>query len=41
MWSKIPERMRKEGMKVETLIRAESRVAPAEGVEEDVFSGIE
>ena len=41
MWSKIPERMRKEGMKVETLIRAESRVLAPEGIEEDLFAGIE
>lgn len=41
MWSKIPERIRKEGMKVETLIRAESRVAPHDGIEDDLFAGIE
>jgi len=41
IWSKIPEQIRKEGMRVETLIRAESRVAPGEGVEEDVFAGIQ
>ena len=41
MWSKIPERIRKEGMKVETLIRAESRVAPIQGIEDDVFVGID
>ena len=41
MWSKIPERIRKEGMKEETLIRAESRVEPFEGIEDDVFAGIE
>jgi LmbE family N-acetylglucosaminyl deacetylase len=41
MWSKIPERIRKEGLKVETLIRAESRVAPFQGIEDDVFVGIE
>jgi LmbE family N-acetylglucosaminyl deacetylase len=40
MWSKIPERIRKEGLKVETLIRAESRVAPFQGIEDDVFAGI-
>ena len=40
MWSKIPERIRKEGLKVETLIRAESRVAPFQGIEDDVFVGI-
>jgi LmbE family N-acetylglucosaminyl deacetylase len=41
MWSKIPERIRKEGMKVETLIRAESRVAPHEGIEDDLFIGVD
>lgn len=41
MWSKIPERVRQEGMKVETLIRAESRVAPIDGMENDLFAGIE
>jgi len=41
MWSKIPERVRREGMKVETLIRAESRVAPFQGVEDDLFIGVE
>jgi hypothetical protein len=41
MWSKIPERIRKEGMKTETLVRAESRVEPFQGVEDDVFAGIE
>jgi LmbE family N-acetylglucosaminyl deacetylase len=41
MWSKIPERIRKEGLKVETLIRAESRVAPFQGIEDDVFVGID
>ncbi len=41
MWSKIPERVRQEGMKVETLIRAESRVAPIDGIENDLFAGID
>ena len=41
LWSKIPERIRKEGMKTETLIRAESRVEPFQGIEDDVFEGIE
>ncbi|HEX7593622.1 MAG TPA: PIG-L family deacetylase [Anaerolineae bacterium] len=41
MWSKIPERVRKEGMKVETLIRAESRVEAFQGIEDDLFVGIE
>jgi len=41
MWTKIPERIRKEGLKVETLIRAESRVEPVQGIEDDVFAGIE
>ena len=38
---KIPQDVRKDGMKVETLVRAESRVAPMQGVEEDLFAGIE
>ena len=38
---KIPTDIRKDGMKVETLVRAESRVAPMQGVEEDLFAGIE
>jgi LmbE family N-acetylglucosaminyl deacetylase len=41
MWSKIPERIRKEGMKTETLIRVESRIEPIEGVEDDLFAGVE
>ena len=41
MWTKIPERIRKEGLKVETLIRAESRVEPVQGIEDNVFAGIE
>ena len=41
MWSKIPENIRKEGLKTETLIRAESRVEPLQGIEDDVFAGIE
>jgi LmbE family N-acetylglucosaminyl deacetylase len=41
MWSKIPERVRKEGMKVETLIRAESRVEAFQGIEDDLFHGVE
>lgn len=40
-WNKIPQRIRREGLKVETLIRAESRVTPAAGVETDLFAGIE
>ncbi len=40
MWSKIPERVRKEGMKVETLIRAEARVEAFQGIEDDLFVGI-
>lgn len=41
IWSKIPAEIRREGLKVETLIRAESRAAPIQGVEEDLFAGIE
>lgn len=40
-WSKIPPEIRKEGLRVETLVRAESRVSVASGtVEEDLFEGI-
>lgn len=41
IFAKIPPDVRKEGMKVESLIRAESRVAPAEGLEHDLFAGID
>jgi LmbE family N-acetylglucosaminyl deacetylase len=41
MWTKIPERIRKEGLKVETLIRAESRVEPVQGIEDYLFAGFE
>jgi LmbE family N-acetylglucosaminyl deacetylase len=41
IWSKIPPEIRKEGMKIETLVRAESRVSPVQGIEEDLFAGIE
>ncbi len=41
IWNKIPQRIRREGLKVETLIRAESRALPVPGVEEDLFAGIE
>ncbi len=40
-WGKIPPEIRKEGLKVETLVRAESRVAPPQDVEDDLFAGIE
>lgn len=40
-WGKIPQDVRKEGLKVETLVRAESRVTPQLGVEDDIFAGIE
>ncbi|MBI3742206.1 MAG: hypothetical protein HY257_10700 [Chloroflexi bacterium] len=40
-WNKIPPEIRREGIKVETLIRAESRVQVArEPMEEDLFAGI-
>lgn len=38
---KIPLEIRREGLKTETLIRAESRLTPPQGVEEDVFAGID
>ena len=40
-WTKIPPSIRKDGLKFETLIRAESRVAPFQGIEDDLFVGIE
>ena len=40
IFSKIPVELRKEGMKIETLIRAESRIV-VQGDETDVFTGIE
>ncbi len=40
IWNKLPVEARREAIKVETLILAESRVAPAEGVETDLFTGI-
>ena len=41
IFAKIPQDIRREGMKIETLVRVESRVAPILGVEDDVFAGIE
>ncbi len=41
IFAKIPQEIRKEGMKVETLVLAESRVAPLEGIESDLFRGVE
>ncbi len=41
-WSKIPIEIRKEGIRVESLVRAESRVPVSNGVvEEDLFVGVE
>jgi mycothiol S-conjugate amidase len=40
-WRKIPPEVRKEGLKVETLVRAESRVTPMLEIEDDIFAGIE
>jgi LmbE family N-acetylglucosaminyl deacetylase len=40
IWSKIPPEIRREGLRVETLIRAESRVAPSQDTETDLFEGI-
>ncbi len=40
IWQQLPPEIRREGLKVETLVRAESRVAPSQGVETDVFEGI-
>ena len=41
IFAKIPPEIRQEGLKEETLVRAESRVAPIEGIENDLFAGIE
>ncbi len=41
LFAKIPPEIRKEGLKVETLILSESRVAPLEGIESDLFRGVE
>jgi LmbE family N-acetylglucosaminyl deacetylase len=41
IWRKIPTEIRKDGLKVETLVRAESRLGPPEGIEKDLFAGIE
>ncbi len=40
IWNKLPAEVRRESMKVETLILAESRVAPVQGMETDLFTGI-
>ncbi len=41
IWSKIPPEVRREGMRVEMLVRAESRVAPSDAIETDLFADIE
>lgn len=41
IFAKIPPEIRREGMTVETLLLAESRVAPLDGIESDVFKGVE
>ncbi|MBI3914568.1 MAG: PIG-L family deacetylase [Chloroflexi bacterium] len=41
IWSKIPAEIRREGMKTETLICAESRLGRAQRDETDLFQGIE
>ncbi len=41
IWNKIPPEIRREGMRVETLILAESRIGPAAEGERDLFEGIE
>jgi LmbE family N-acetylglucosaminyl deacetylase len=40
IWGKIPPDIRREGLKVETLIRAESRLVVPPGIETDLFTGI-
>jgi len=41
IWSRIPQEIRREGLKIEALIRAESRVLVPPGLETDLFTGIE
>lgn len=41
LFAKIPPEIRKEGMKVESLVLAESRVAPPDGIESDLFERLE
>ncbi len=41
IWSKIPPDVRREGLKVETLVRAESRVPANPEIETDLFAGID
>jgi LmbE family N-acetylglucosaminyl deacetylase len=41
MFAKIPPEIRKEGLRVETLVRAESRVAATLDAEDDLFAGID
>lgn len=41
IWRKIPPEIRKEGLKVETLVRGESRLLPPQGIEQDLFEGVE
>ncbi len=41
IWSKIPQDIRREGLKIETLVRAESRVVVPQGLETDLFTGVE
>ena len=41
IWSKIPPDIRRAGLRVETLIRAESRIVVPQGIEMDLFTGIE
>jgi len=40
LFTKIPPELRKEGMKIETLVRAESRVV-VQGEETDLFTGVD
>ena len=41
IWGKIPQDIRRDGLKDETLIRAESRIVVPPGIETDLFTGIE
>lgn len=41
LWARIPTELRREGLRVEPLILAESRVMPSAGIEEGLFAGID
>ena len=41
VFNQIPQAIRREGLKIETLIRAEARIVVPPGIETDLFTGIE